>query len=72
MFTPTVIELQSTLEVVCRDPFLDDPGQPLERSAPTARRRAPHAGTIRLGQRAPVDARPRRATPRAGARRADA
>jgi hypothetical protein len=30
MFTPTVIELQSALEAVCPDPFLEDRNEPPE------------------------------------------
>jgi hypothetical protein len=65
MLTPTVIEMRPALEMVCRDPFLDDPGQPLEPCVPAARRRTLKA---RRSRRALIDARRRRAR----ARRAEA
>jgi hypothetical protein len=59
MLTPTVIEMPPALEMVCRDPFLDDPVQPSEPAAPAARRRTL---TARRSRRALIDPRcPRRA-----------
>jgi hypothetical protein len=40
MFTPIVIELRRTRDAVCRDPFLEDCGEPLELSTPAIRGRS--------------------------------
>jgi hypothetical protein len=73
MFIPTVIEQRSALEVVCRDPFLDDRNEPPEPSPPVvARRLATHGSPVWHSQRALVEAALLRTHRRAGARRADA
>jgi hypothetical protein len=51
MFTPIVIESRSALEAVCRDPFLEDPDEAPQHTAPAADR-GPH----RRSQRALVEA----------------
>jgi hypothetical protein len=57
MFTPTVIELRSALDVVCRDPFLGDRNEPPEpRVRAAAHRLAVHPSPLRPSQRALVEA----------------